>query len=64
MQRSILITGCSSGIGHFTAISLKKRGYRVFGTARKPADLADLAALGIEAVHLMSTFCVYSTSDC
>lgn len=44
--RSVLITGCSSGIGRQTAIGLARRGYRVFATARKPADLDALRALG------------------
>ncbi len=52
MQRSILITGCSSGIGQAAAILLKKRGWRVFATARKAADLEQLSALDLEAIHL------------
>jgi len=50
--RSILITGCSSGIGRASAISLHRRGWRVFATARRNADLADLASKGVEPVHL------------
>ena len=38
-QRSILITGCSTGIGLAAARTLKSRGWRVLATARKPADL-------------------------
>jgi NAD(P)-dependent dehydrogenase (short-subunit alcohol dehydrogenase family) len=41
-QRSILITGCSSGIGLASAREMKARGWRVFATARKPEDLARL----------------------
>ena len=37
-MRSILITGCSTGIGLAAARSLKARGWRVLATARKPAD--------------------------
>ena len=51
-QTSILITGCSSGIGYCTAIMLKQRGYRVFASARREADLEPLKAQGIETVQL------------
>jgi len=37
-----LITGCSSGFGRATAVELKKRGYEVVATARRPETLADL----------------------
>ena len=40
MARSILITGCSSGIGYVCALGLKQRGWRVFATARNPEDVA------------------------
>ena len=52
MTRAILITGCSSGIGWHCALGMKKRGWRVFATARKPEDLARLEAEGIEAIYL------------
>lgn len=52
MQRSLLITGCSSGIGAATAAMLHKRGWRVFATARKAADVERLAAAGYEAMAL------------
>lgn len=51
-ERSVLITGCSSGIGRCLADGLKARGYRVFATARKPADVAALADAGFDAVSL------------
>ncbi len=51
-QRSVLITGCSSGIGLASAMATKARGWRVFATARKPVDLARLTALGLEALPL------------
>ena len=41
-QRSVLITGCSSGIGLASARMMKQRGWRVFATARTPEDLARL----------------------
>ena len=52
MTRSILITGCSTGIGWTCALGMKQRGWRVFATARKPEDLARLAAEGVEAIYL------------
>ena len=50
--RTILITGCSSGIGAFCARALKADGWRVFATARKPEDIAALKADGIETFYL------------
>ncbi len=52
MTRSILITGCSTGIGYCCALGMQARGWRVFATARQPADLARLAADGLQAVYL------------
>jgi NAD(P)-dependent dehydrogenase (short-subunit alcohol dehydrogenase family) len=50
--RTILITGCSSGIGAFCARALKGDGWRVFATARKPEDIAALMTEGIETFYL------------
>jgi short-subunit dehydrogenase len=52
MQKSILITGCSSGIGLAAATILQKKGYRVFATARKEADVKKLQTLGLESYLL------------
>lgn len=53
MARSILITGCSSGIGLDAARTMKQRGWRVIATARKPDDLARLKNFeGVETLHL------------
>jgi NAD(P)-dependent dehydrogenase (short-subunit alcohol dehydrogenase family) len=46
---SIIVTGCSSGIGAWCARALQKDGWRVFATVRRPEDLAALEADGIEA---------------
>jgi len=52
-QRSVLITGCSSGIGLASARVMKARGWRVFATARKLEDLARLKDEdGIESLYL------------
>ena len=51
-QKTILITGCSSGIGYDAAHGLKKRGWRVFATCRKPEDCARLEDQGLESFVL------------
>ena len=50
--RTILITGCSSGIGHDAAHGLKARGWRVFATCRAEADCERLRAEGLESFVL------------
>jgi len=50
--KSILITGCSSGIGLCVAEGLFKRGYRVFATARKQEDVKILLNKGMESFQL------------
>jgi NAD(P)-dependent dehydrogenase (short-subunit alcohol dehydrogenase family) len=52
MERTILITGCSSGIGLCVAQGLKARGYRVFASVRQSKDLQKLEALGLECLQL------------
>jgi len=47
--RTILITGCSSGIGHDAALTLRARGWRVFAACRKQADCDRLRALGFDS---------------
>ncbi|MBU2328826.1 MAG: SDR family NAD(P)-dependent oxidoreductase, partial [Alphaproteobacteria bacterium] len=49
-MKSIIVTGCSSGIGAYCAEALKADGWRVFATVRKPEDLAALEARGVEAL--------------
>ncbi|QYX56087.1 SDR family oxidoreductase [Roseovarius sp. SCSIO 43702] len=51
-DRSILITGCSSGIGYDAAHGLRARGWRVFAACRKEADCDRLRAEGFESPRL------------
>lgn len=52
-MHSILITGCSTGIGLAAARTLKALGWRVLATARKPADLDRLSREdGLEVLPL------------
>jgi NAD(P)-dependent dehydrogenase (short-subunit alcohol dehydrogenase family) len=50
--RSILITGCSSGIGLHAARGLRDRGWRVFATCRRPEDVARMRTEGFDSLHL------------
>lgn len=52
MKKTILITGCSSGIGYCAAKGLQERGYRVFATARKRSSVEKLLAEGLESFRL------------
>ena len=51
-NRSVLITGCSSGIGLAAAEMLRSRGWKVFPTARKSADLDSLRQMDFDAIKL------------
>ncbi len=51
-QKTVLITGCSSGIGHCVAAGLKQRGYRVIATARRPESVEQLKVEGFESLQL------------
>src|SRR5271157_326803 len=44
-QKSVFITGCSSGIGRETALHLAKNGYTVFASVRKEADYQQLCQM-------------------
>jgi len=50
--KTILITGCSTGIGLQTALYLKQKGFQVFPTARKEKDVEMLKELGFDAFVL------------
>ena len=50
--KTVLITGCSSGIGYHCAHALKDRGWRVFAACRQQIDCDRLAREGLETVRL------------
>lgn len=49
---TVLITGCSTGIGYDAAHGLARRGWRVLAACRKPQDCARLEAEGLESFVL------------
>ena len=51
-MKSVLITGCSSGIGYDTAIQMRAEGWRVFASARNPEDVTRLQSQGFDALQL------------
>lgn len=51
-RRSVLITGCSSGIGLHAAHELHQRGFQVFATARNTCDVERLKSEGLTALQL------------
>lgn len=52
MTRTVLITGCSSGIGRSLALELHKRGLKVYASARRPESISDLAEQGLRVLTL------------
>ena len=51
-MKTVLITGCSSGIGLDAARTLHRRGWRVLATCRREEDCATLQAEGLESFRL------------
>lgn len=52
MQKTILITGASTGIGYYTAHGLSKAGYRVIASCRTASDVTRLQQEGLECVQI------------
>lgn len=52
MTKTILITGCSSGIGYATALYLKQHGWQVIASCRKSDDVTRLQQAGLECIQL------------
>ncbi|MFA9515846.1 SDR family oxidoreductase [Halopenitus sp. H-Gu1] len=52
MQETVLITGCSSGIGRASALAFLEEGWTVYATARNPADVQTLGEAGCEIATL------------
>jgi NADP-dependent 3-hydroxy acid dehydrogenase YdfG len=49
---AVLITGCSSGIGHATALALARAGFPVWASARKAGSLGELEAADCRVLEL------------
>lgn len=51
-SKTVLVTGCSTGIGRCVALGLRNQGYQVIATARKEEQLEELRVLGLDALTL------------
>lgn len=65
MQKSVLITGCSSGIGTESALELKRQGFHVLAGCRKADDVERMNSMGFTGVliDLDSPECVDRAAD-
>ncbi|EKM0376080.1 SDR family oxidoreductase [Cronobacter turicensis] len=52
MQKSLLITGCSSGIGLACAHELRRQGFQILAACRKAEDVARMNTLGFTGIEL------------
>lgn len=52
VSKTVLITGCSTGIGYETAVILRQRGHRVIASARHPSDVLKLKSEGFTTIQL------------
>jgi short-subunit dehydrogenase len=52
MQKTVLVTGASAGIGRATAIYLAQSGYTVYGAARRVEKMQELKSYGIKPIAL------------
>ena len=55
-MQNILITGCSSGIGYETAITLKNNGFKVYASTRNDEDITKLQKLGLETFKIFKKY--------
>ncbi len=64
-QKTIVITGCSSGFGRRTALQLARQGWRVFGTVRKEDDKESLinALEDVYKEHLTLVVCDITNAE-
>jgi NAD(P)-dependent dehydrogenase (short-subunit alcohol dehydrogenase family) len=51
-SKAVLVTGCSSGIGHATALALARAGFPVWASARKASSLGELEQAGCQLLEL------------
>jgi NAD(P)-dependent dehydrogenase (short-subunit alcohol dehydrogenase family) len=51
-SEAVLVTGCSSGIGHATALALARAGLPVWASARKAGGLGELERAGCRVFEL------------
>lgn len=52
ISKTVLVTGCSTGIGRAAAERLQKKGWRVYATARRIETIKDLAEAGMRVLPL------------